>query len=208
MKVLSVIGQKGGSGKTTVALAVATAAALDGQRAAVIDLDPQATAARWSDRRTHAADAPAVVSCQAARLDAVLATAKAQGVELAVIDTPGKATDVAIAAARAADFVLLPVQPQIFDLETLQAAADILAIAGKGKDRAAIVLQRTPTTGKRHIEAKAALESLGFAFAPILYQRAAHGDAAALGMTAQELDSSSKAAVEIIALYSYISSVL
>ncbi len=193
MKVLSVIGQKGGSGKTTVALAVATAAALDGKRAAVIDLDPQATAARWSDRRKHAADAPAVVSCQAVRLDSVLQTAKAQGVELVLIDTPGKATETAIAAARAADFVLLPVQPQIFDLETLQAAADILAIAGKGRDRAAIVLQRAQTTGKRHIEAQAALAGFGFGFAPTLYQRAAHADAAALGMTAQETDGNSKA---------------
>ncbi|MDQ2734104.1 MAG: ParA family protein, partial [Pseudomonadota bacterium] len=73
MKVLAVIGQKGGSGKTNTALGLAVAAVKAGRRVAVIDLDPQATAANWSDRREDK-ESPAVVSCQAARLAQVLET--------------------------------------------------------------------------------------------------------------------------------------
>ena len=67
MKILAIIGQKGGSGKTTTALGLAVEAVRKGRAVAVIDLDPQATATNWSDRR-EAKDAPAVVSCQVVRL--------------------------------------------------------------------------------------------------------------------------------------------
>jgi chromosome partitioning protein len=109
-------------------LRLAIEAARRGRSVAVIDLDPQTTAANWSDRR--AKDRPAVVSCQVSRLPQVLATAEKEGAELAIIDTPGKSTDAAIAASRSADLVLLPVQPQLYDIETLPSLKDVLSLAG------------------------------------------------------------------------------
>ncbi|HEV8716392.1 MAG TPA: ParA family protein [Candidatus Binatia bacterium] len=67
MEKLAILGEKGGGGKSTTALGLAVAFALAGKEVAVIDLDPQATAAKWSDRRGK--DFPAVVSCQVSRLD-------------------------------------------------------------------------------------------------------------------------------------------
>lgn len=61
VQILAIIGQKGGSGKTTTALGLAVAASRVGRVVAVIDLDPQATATHWSDRRREAT--PVVVSC-------------------------------------------------------------------------------------------------------------------------------------------------
>ena len=65
MKVVSVVTQKGATGKTTLSLATACAAVADGLSAVVVDLDPQATAASWGDRRES--DAPVVLPAQPPR---------------------------------------------------------------------------------------------------------------------------------------------
>ena len=206
MKVLAIIGQKGGSGKTTPALGLAVAAAKAGRRVAVIDLDPQATAANWGDRRADK-ESPAVVSCQAARLAQVLEAAKAQGVQLAIIDTPGKSSDTATRAAKAADRVFLPIQPHLFDIETLESVTEILGLAGK--PAAAVVINRAPVQGKRHDDTREALVRMGYEVAPVvLFNRAAHGDATNLGQVASEYEPKGKAGQEMAALYSYAAKVL
>ena len=203
MKTLAIIGQKGGSGKTTTALGLAVEAVKAGQRVAVIDLDPQATAANWGDRRADKEN-PAVVSCQASRLSQVMEAAKAQGVELVIIDTPGKSSEAAIAAAKVADRVLLPIQPHLFDIETLGSVKEILSLAGN--PRAAVLVNRAPVQGKRHADTQEALQALGLESAPVvLFSRAAHGDAANLGQTAREYEPKGKAAQEMGDLYKYIS---
>ena len=84
MNVLAIIGQKGGNGKTTTALGLAVAASLAGRDVAVIDLDPQTTAANWSDRRGK--ETPAVVSCQVSRLAQVLAAAAKEAAEIVIVE--------------------------------------------------------------------------------------------------------------------------
>ena len=73
MKILAIISQKGGVGKTTLATALAVAAERDGKRAAVFDLDPQASAAFWKDTRQD--EAPAVIAIPPSRLQHVLKAA-------------------------------------------------------------------------------------------------------------------------------------
>ncbi|POZ49683.1 AAA family ATPase [Methylovulum psychrotolerans] len=202
MKILAIIGQKGGSGKTTTALGLAVEAIRRGKAVAVVDLDPQATAASWSDRREDK-EAPAVISCQAARLRQVLDAAKAQGVNLAIIDTAGKSNEAAISAAKVANWVLMPIQPQIFDIETLQSVKEILTLAGN--PTASVVINRAAVQGKRHEETQEAAEAMGFNVAPVvMFQRTAHGDAGNIGLTAAEYEPKGKAAQEMAALYDYI----
>lgn len=200
MHVLAIIGQKGGNGKTTTALGLAVAASLVGRDVAVIDLDPQTTAANWSDRRGK--ETPAVVSCQVSRLIQVLGAAEKGGADLAVIDTPGKSTDALIAAAKAADFVLMPLQPQLYDIETLASLKDVLTLAGNPP--AAVFVNRAPIQGKRHMETQEAAAAQGFVVCPVvLFNRAAHGDAGNIGQAAAEYDPEGKAALEMADLYSY-----
>lgn len=202
MQVLSVIGQKGGNGKTTTALGLAVEACLAGRSVAVIDLDPQTTAANWSDRRGK--EAPAVVSCQVARLAQVLEAAAREGADLAIIDTPGKSTDALIAAAKAADFVLMPIQPQLYDIETLASLKDVLSLAGNPP--AAVLVNRAPVQGRRHTETTEAATEQGFTVCPVvIFARAAHGDAGNVGQSAAEYEPKGKAAQEMTDLYSYIS---
>ena len=66
MKTIAVISQKGGSGKSTISVHLAVAGHLKGLRTAVVDLDPQATARKWGDKRE--APEPEVVGDHAERL--------------------------------------------------------------------------------------------------------------------------------------------
>jgi chromosome partitioning protein len=202
VQVLAIIGQKGGNGKTTTALGLAVAASIAGRDVAVIDLDPQATAANWSDRRGK--ETPAVVSCQVSRLAQVLDAAAKGGADLAIIDTPGKSTDALIAAAKAADFVLMPLQPQLYDIETLASLKDVLTLAGN--PLAAVFVNRAPTQGKRHTETQEAAAAQNFTVCPVvIFARAAHGDAGNIGQAAAEFEPDSKAAQEMAELYAYSS---
>ncbi len=85
MKVVSVISQKGGSGKTTLALHLAVAASTAGRSTAVLDLDPQASAANWADRR--AAELPVLRSAHASRLRHELRQLQDTGGEMVMVDT-------------------------------------------------------------------------------------------------------------------------
>ena len=114
MKTIALIAQKGGTGKTTLALSLAVAAEQDGKQAVIIDLDPQATACKWSDRRQ--AETPVVVDAQAARLGKALKAAEDRGVDLVIVDTPARNADTSLEAAKLADLVVLPCRTQIYDL--------------------------------------------------------------------------------------------
>lgn len=204
---IAIIGQKGGDGKTTLALGLAVAAAEANLDVAIIDLDPQANAANWKDRRT--ADNPAVISAQVSRLKQTLLTAQEYGANLVLIDTPGRSDSAAIEAARAADLVLIPVRPQIFGLETLQGVRDLLRVAG---DPLAYVVVNGihPQATKSAAMAKTLIEStFGLKVAPVhLCQRGSYSEAPTTGKTAQEVDPAGKAADELRRLYMFTCEIL
>ena len=88
LHTISIIAQKGGSGKTTLALTLAVAVEQASRTAVVLDIDSQATACKWSARR--AADTPLVLAVQPARLPDALTTTAAHDVDVVVIDTPAR----------------------------------------------------------------------------------------------------------------------
>ncbi len=197
MKTLAIISQKGGAGKTTLALHLAVAARIKKKTAAVIDLDPQASAANWGDSRED--DHPAVVSAQPARLSKVLAAAKEAGAKLAIIDTAPHSESAALAAARASDLVIIPCRPAILDLRAIGSTADLVKLA---KAKACIVLNAVPSRGTLADEAVEAVSSYGVKVLPVrVGQRAAFVHALTAGKTAQEYEPNGKAAKEIKDLY-------
>ena len=205
MHIIALIAQKGGTGKTTLALSLAVAAAQDGLQSVIIDLDPQATACNWSDRRTS--DSPLVIDAQAARLPAALEKAAQAGVDFVVIDTPARSEQSALAAAKAADLVIIPCRPQAYDLETVPNTLEIVKLAG-GKPALAVLNAIAPQ-GNRHEQARAYLDGLSVPVCPqMIGTRAAFGDAGALGLAALEYDPAGKAAMESLEVYKYIFSLL
>ena len=109
MKTVAIISQKGGAGKTTLALHLATSSALAGRNTAIIDLDPQASAANWGDRRT--AELPVVLSAHASRLGHEIKRVEEMEGELLIIDTAPHSDSAALEAAKAADLILVPCRP-------------------------------------------------------------------------------------------------
>ena len=127
MLTIALIAQKGGTGKTTVARCLAVAFERSVQASAIIDMDPQASASLWAKRRE--ADLPEVIPTVLPLLGDTLKAAE-KSVKVALIDTPPKNADIAIAAAKAADLIIIPCRPQIDDIETLPATKQVLDVTG------------------------------------------------------------------------------
>jgi chromosome partitioning protein len=200
MKIVAIISQKGGAGKTTLAVHLATAAASAGHTTAIIDLDPQATAASWGDRRTVAA--PEVISGQAARLPALIAAAQQNGADFLVLDTAPNADQVVSLAARAADLVLIPCRAATFDLEAIETT---LMLAKAAMKNAYVVLNCIPPRSSIGKEAAQGLTAGGAKVAPCqLSQRVAFTHGVIDGRTAQEFEPNGKAAEEVAALYRWL----
>ena len=201
MKIAAIISQKGGAGKTTLAIHLAAAASAAGHRTAVIDLDPQGTAASWGDRRQ--AQEPEVISGQAVRLPALIKAAQENGADFLILDTAPNADQTASLAARAADVVLIPCRPAAFDLEAVETT---LMLARTAHKPAYVVLNAVPArSGGIDKEAAATLTAQGAWVAPHqLTQRAAFAHGVIDGRTAQEFEPSGKAAAEVEAIYKWL----
>lgn len=204
MKTIAIISQKGGAGKTTLSVHLATAAALAGHTVAVIDLDPQGTAASWGDRRQ--ADAPEVVSGQAARLPVLIEAARANNADMLIVDTAPNADQTALRAAQTADIVLIPCRASTFDLEAIQAT---LTLGQLAQTPAYVILNAIPPRSGIGREAAQGLGAQGAKVAPVmLSQRAAFAHGVIDGRTAQEYEPGGKAAQEIQDLYTWLCGVM
>jgi chromosome partitioning protein len=200
IRVVAVICEKGGVGKTTVSLDLAVTASQKGRTVAVIDIDQQATASKWTDRRSS--DTPWVVPTHSTRIAATIEKAKSQGVDFIVIDTPPHSATDAAEAARRADVVIAPIEPHLFALETVPKLADLLKLAGDPP--AFFVINKAPTQGTEGQSAVDYIKGQGLTVCPVmLHLRADHRHAANVGKVAGEYKGGSKAAQETLHLYTY-----
>jgi chromosome partitioning protein len=203
--VVAVIAQKGGVGKTTLTLSLAVAAQRAGKTAAIVDLDPQATACNWGDRRNN--EVPVIVSAQPARLPQVLKSAQEAGAQFVVIDTPPRAEQAAIMAAKAANLILIPCRPAVFDLDTVSTTLELIRHAGNPS--IAAVLNGVPPRGARGEQASDVIKEFQVPVCPASFgQRAAFSDSGAVGQSAQEFNPNGKAAEEIEQVYKFVCKLL
>jgi chromosome partitioning protein len=193
MKVISFISQKGGVGKTTLAIHLAVAFAAQGQNVAIIDLDPQASSAEWKDFRAN--EMPGVIAIPSSRLTKVLKDLEKTGADVVILDTAPHSEGTALDAARAADLILVPVQPSIMDLRAMRKTTDLLKHI---KTPTYAVLNSISTTGAAMGTEKAIEAEFGIEICPVrIGDRVAYSRCLIAGQSAQEFEPSGKAAVEV-----------
>ncbi|MDJ0391434.1 ParA family partition ATPase [Roseomonas sp. E05] len=197
--VVAVAQRKGGAGKSTVAATLATTLALAGRRVTLLDTDPQQTLGRWHQaRQGQRQAAPLHFEAPSGwRIPATLDRVAAES-EVVVLDTPPHADSDSRAAMRAADLVLVPLQPSPADLWAMEATLEQAAAAHR---RVALLLNRVPSSGRLRDEIVAELVRRELPLLePVLGNRTAFATAFGQGLGVAEAAPRGTAAAEARAL--------
>jgi chromosome partitioning protein len=131
-RTLALITAKGGSGKSTIAILLADALAIEGRKVLLIDADPQGSVSQWFKTATARGDRPANIDVARATTDTELATllGQASSHDDRIIDVPGVADKSLIVAANAADLIIIPARVGAFDAaQAIRTAAALGAVA-------------------------------------------------------------------------------
>ena len=209
MKVLGVLAQKGGTGKTTLAINWACESARS-SRVVLIDTDPQRSTASWGGKSLGRTGSPApqvvppenVAPINEGGLADALDVCRADGVDQVVIDTAPHSEKPAFAVASLSDLVVIPTRPSVLDLEAIE---ETVKIAQAVEVPAVIVLNAAPPRSPVTEEARRALKAYGLPICPTpVVQRVALAYALVDGRGVQDLEPKGKAAAEIAATWKWI----
>lgn len=209
MKTLSVVSQKGGSGKTTLSIHLAMAAVEDGLNVALVDLDPQASASDWHESRK--ANVPLLAQATASELAGILEECRSAEMDLVIVDTAPHSNPEAVQAARLSNYLAIPCRPTILDLRAIGPSVDI---ARQARKPAAVVFTSCPPPhgyGEPSIVSEARKGIMGYrvrAFPGQISQRAAFAHALIDGRAVTEFDPHGKAAQEVRGLWAWLSNEL
>lgn len=206
MQTLTVVSRKGGAGKTTVAVSLALAARQAGMKVALVDLDPQQSAAEIIRVRL---DAPSLLFESSASKLFVLQHARQQdGCDLLIVDTPtGPEADI-VSAIRLSDLCIAVARPTTLDIAAIRQSTALIGRAGRG---GLVMLNQCPALrgGEESTLVCDALERLQFCGVPIaksrLRNRTAYQRAPTYNQGVTEWSPGSEAATEVFGLLAEIS---
>lgn len=198
--IIALANQKGGAGKSTIAIHLSHAIALAKKRVLLVDCDPQGSASGWAAARQEPSPFPVVgMARETLHRDLPELT---KDYDHAIIDTPPRVSALARSAILASELVVIPVQPSSYDVWAASETVALIQEAQQFKPdiKAAFVINRRITGTAIGKEIEGALADLPF---PILKtaiaQRVAFAESAS-GYTVFESAPSSAAANEIKAL--------
>ena len=198
MKVISVLNEKGGCGKTTIATNLARGLQLAGKSVLLIDSDVQGSARDWGAAQ-ETVDTPVVVGMDRPTLHEDVPRIAEEN-DLVVIDCAARVEKMQTSAIKASDLVLIPVQPSAYDIWSSETLVELVEARREvtGRPKAAFVVSRQIVGTNLAAEAQEALESFDLSVLEgRTSQRVIYAEAAAQGLSVIDLDSSSKAAGEV-----------
>lgn len=199
--IVGLLNQKGGVGKTTLAVNLAASFSRDGSRVLLIDADPQGSALDWAAAR-EGEPLFSVVGFPRPTVHKDIAQL-GQGYDYIVIDGPPRVTDLARSAIMATDVVLIPVQPSPYDIWAAEEVVKLIEEARVYKDslKAAFVVNRKIVNTAIGRDVGEALAGYPVpALAASVTQRVVFAEAVARGQAVHEIDAEGPAAAEIEAL--------
>lgn len=198
VKTIALVSQKGGVGKSTLAVNLAASIGLEKERAVLIDLDIQGSCGEWS--RLRKKPEPLIFQPNMYQLPDVLKQVAAKDVAFAIVDTAPSARGSVEIASKAADFLLIPCRPALFDFAAI---AKTVELATRYEKPYGIVLTGAPPRGHLAEEARVAIRKAYPAadVAPTgLDFRVAYMHALVSGLSVREFEPRGKAAAEVAAL--------
>lgn len=203
MKTIALIAQKGGPGKSTLAINLAVAAYLDGRQTVIADTDKQQTTNHWyQDRKKIGPTLPYVRQCFPENISEFLNTAKNNRADIVFIDTAPHSGPDSIGIAELSDLILIPCRPGLKDLRALKMTVDIIRLSG---NPALAVLNACKARSPEPDKAQRYLEQFGLTASPArIGDRVAFEYGYINGQGVQEYEPRGKAAEEIHALYTYM----
>ena len=202
MKVVALLAWKGGVGKSTLTINLATAAMEDGHKVGIIDLDPQSSLSEWSDRRET--EQPFVSDAKPRAVSQIVEAGRGLGLDLMLIDTPPNAHEEVEAALAVADAVVIPTGVALFDLK---AVTRTVRAATQANKPTSVVLNRVGNRSDRSAaRIRRELNQIGMPILrEVIHDLVIFPRASDLGQTAIELDPQSKAASDIRAVWKLVS---
>ena len=206
-KILAVAQQKGGAGKTTIAVQLGVWWACQGRKVTLLDVDPQGSMNAWHNLRGEAGlgDSPQSAEVSGWKLSSEIDRLKREN-DLIIVDTPPHAETDARVAVRAAELILVPVQPSPMDWWATKPTLDM---AAKEKTMSLLVLNRLPARGKLADIIRAKIEEQGLSLAKAsLGNRSAFAVSMMEGKGVAETQPKGTAAAEIEALAKEIEGLL
>jgi len=201
-KVIAVLNQKGGAGKTTISTNLASFLHSQGESTLLVDLDPQASASDWADAREGDDLCPVIRMGKSISRDLPKISREiTRGYDWIVIDGAPQVSELAAAAVRAADLVLIPVQPSPYDIWACSDLVELLKARQEvtdGYPQGAFIVSRAIKNTRLSGEIMAALEGYELPiFANGTTQKVDYANTAKWGGSVVDLPKDHKANIEI-----------
>lgn len=199
--IISILNQKGGSGKTTIAVNVARGLQLEGHKVLIIDADSQASARDWY--AAGDAELTPVVGIDRPTLEKDIRLFN-KDYDFIIIDGPPKLENMAIAAIKCSNVVLIPVQPSPYDIWATEDLVDLIKARqslANGCPKAAFIISRRIVNTKLGKAIRSVLSEYELpVFTYGTYQRTAYAKTVETGSTVLDAKPNSDAAQEIRAI--------